>query len=280
MKTLLAPVLFCVAIFAFTTPLLAADGPNVASPSPLSSSNNADVRRMETPDGKRIVEVILGETAQAHLQNAKLRRSRAFEKAARVLQQKGYRRTNEVVVVRTLDKQAWLRSRDGIHPAYDYASSEDGEIIFWSWDDGDDSTWEGNVYIEKYSTGGYVSLDGQVDPGYTEIPPVWEETIEYYGGGGGGPDEDQPLMTSLGRGKPIQLASLMSDIGFAVNRNLDDSHIQLVQWREYLREWGKCFGPNCAVAVGTCRWAGPAWAKCSLAGCGIAAVACGIAAAF
>lgn len=276
MKTLVARTLSLVAILAFTAPLFAtADQPEIAT-----NSRNADVRRIETPDGKRIVEVIVGETAQAHLQNAKLRRSSAFEKAAQVLRQRGYKRTNEVVVLRTLDKQAWLRSQQSIQPVEDYASTEDGEIIFWSWDDGDDTTWEGSVYIEKYDTGGYVMLDGQLDPGYSDIPPVWEETIEYYGGGGGGEDGPrEPMLQTLLDQKPIKLASL-SDISAAINRNVGDNDIQLVQWRAYLRDWGKCFGPNCAVAIGTCRYSGPFWAKCSLAGCGIAAVACGIAAAF
>lgn len=39
MKTLVGRVLSCVAIFAFTTPVLAADGQNVVAPSTLSSSN-------------------------------------------------------------------------------------------------------------------------------------------------------------------------------------------------------------------------------------------------
>lgn len=61
----------------------------------------------------------------------------------------------------------------------EYVYETEGYGIFDSWDDGDDSTWEGNVFVYHYETGISGSLDMQLDltPLANENQPtiVWAE---------------------------------------------------------------------------------------------------------
>lgn len=290
MKNMVVCALACLAILV-TTPLFA-DAGNQSVPretpfvDPSPFLPNTDVQRYESPDGRRAMEVITGSTALSVLQNLKARHRAHIEKAAARLREKGYTMTSEVVVVRQIDLQARKHRSGAIQPASDSYSTSDGEIIFWSWDDGDDSTWEGTVYVANYGNGGYTYIDGQIDTLHDELAPVWEDTIYYYGGSGGDPcvENCEPIYQTrnlFGDDKPIQLASLMSDLRYAVHNELEPAEYHRVHHLgAHLRSWGKCFLVSCGVSATTCRWAGPAWGKCALAGCGASAILCGVAEMF
>lgn len=107
-----------------------------------------DERRViQLPDG-RTLEVLHGELATRHLQQLMSRRPEAFANLS--LAARGYRPSEEVVVQRITRAQhtASLGTGFTLGKSYTFAQDADeatseGEITFWSWDDGDDSTWEG-----------------------------------------------------------------------------------------------------------------------------------------
>ena len=78
---------------------------------------------------------------------------------------RGYRPTDILVVQRKLGPaESVLPGVNGPmsivpQPASTTYSNSAGEQIFWSWDDGDDSTWEGSQYVERYSDGAWASYD-------------------------------------------------------------------------------------------------------------------------
>lgn len=286
MKSLIVRTLFTSAIIIVTAPLFAGAAASSVTPEKTFEDpapfalKNPDVARYESPDRRRAMEVITGQTALGVLQNMKARHREHFEKAAAQMRARGYTMTSEVVVVRQIDLQARNRRGNALEPVSDSYANSDGEVIFWSWDDGDNSTWEGTMYVGNYQNGGYTYIDGQIDTVNEELTPVWEDTVYYYGGSGGGCYDcpQEPIyQTLLGERKPIQLASLMSDIRNAVHNELEPAEYHRVgSFGSHLRSWGKCFVVSCGVSATTCRWAGPAWAKCSLAGCGASAVLCGV----
>jgi len=298
MKSMIARALTSLAIVLITTPLFAAgtqSNPQEKTfddPAPFTLKN-PDVKRFESPDGRRAMEVITGDTALGVLQNLKSRHRAQLEKSAAVLREKGYTMTSEVVVVRKIDLQARAKRNGAIQPVSDSYADSDGEVIFWSWTDGDDSTWEGTVYVANYQNGGYTYIDGQIDTLHDELAPVWEQTTSYYGGSGGGGGGcnneynysvacEQQMTKNLLRDKqPVQIASVMSDLRYAIHNEMEPAEYNLAHhYGSSLRSWGKCFVVSCGVAATTCRWAGPAWGKCSLAGCGASAVLCGVAEMF
>ena len=50
-----------------------------------------------------------------------------------------------------------------VRPIQNGSVSQDGiEVVWYSWDDGDNSTWEGETWAQNYNTGEGVTWDGQI----------------------------------------------------------------------------------------------------------------------
>jgi len=113
-----------------------------------------------------LVQRLEGVAALEHLQNVRSRNPSAFSKASASLRERGFKATNRIYVERTLRVASNARpmNADGMRLAQDYSeSNSEGEILFWSWNDGDDNTWEGEIYVEIYSNNDASTWEGQID---------------------------------------------------------------------------------------------------------------------
>lgn len=121
-----------------------------------------DIQRVDLGGGV-YVDRLSGLTAYAHLQNLRSRQPEAFEAATRALREKGFHPTSHVYVERTV-RLASSPNFGSTAFAQDYSeSNSEGEILFWSWSDGDDNTWEGQIYVEIYANGDASTWEGQID---------------------------------------------------------------------------------------------------------------------
>jgi hypothetical protein len=155
-------------------------------------------------------------------------------------------------------------------------SSNDGEMIFYSWDDGDDGTWEGQIYVESYATGASILVAGQILISDTSLPVQWEDTIASSGG-------DPRLIAPEARSRQpyldrdaVQVASADRDFIEQVRAGAGNADIQRVQLRAYLQRWVTCAAGGCLAVLMGCRHAGPAWGHCTAIGCVAAMVGCAV----
>lgn len=116
-----------------------------------------------------------------------------LQRAAHVLASKGYTATDQVYVQRTSSRGSSPASSFGVK--YDLPltfplkvgqtfATTDGELVFWSWNDGDPWTWEGTIFGQRYADGAYHIADGQINIETANYYPVWAEDI----------DHDEPLV--------------------------------------------------------------------------------------
>lgn len=123
-----------------------------------------------------VMEKIRGQAALDHLKKVMAKNPNAFGRASKVLRQHGYKPTGVVYVERSIRLASATPPGAG-HPSAVAASytesSSDGEIIIWSWDDGDDATWKGEIYFQNYDTGAAGTWDGEIDDSTTSYPWVW-----------------------------------------------------------------------------------------------------------
>lgn len=127
------------------------------------------------------VEQITGPTAAAYLK-AKLAKDaaiwNAYETSAAHLRARGFKQTNEVVVVRRYRapvnagrtsspfQELLRRFVPSLQAQVVSASSSEGEVIYTSWDDGNDESWEGEQFFQDYSDG------------YWELTQLQEQIVE------------------------------------------------------------------------------------------------------
>lgn len=283
-------------ILSLLTILLAAVAlPLSAAPAPSDATGCApNVSLADTPtyasqDGERhiamvnskiAVETLTGHRAVEYFQKLRAEKPARFKEAGKFLAQKGYKPTNTVTVFRTL-RITEAQLRQGIVPpavpqrASTTVTSSEGEVVFWSWDDGDDGTWEGSTYVERYSDGAYTNSDSQSDIQTSDYFEIWSD-VTSSGGGGDGPGDD-PIAVSF---EPKQDAN---QVRFAVAGGPNAALMQqgalnprLVldgfDWQGFLScSIGGCSG--CAVS---CAFTGPTWPGCFGPCCGAVVVACAI----
>ncbi|CAN5684163.1 hypothetical protein BH23GEM1_BH23GEM1_00770 [soil metagenome] len=258
---------------------LAPSGPDALGHKRVEQSER---RVTELPDG-RVLEELHGEPAYRHLQQLMSRRPEAFANLS--LPAKGYRPSGEVLIQRvTRPQHAALRGDGFFMLAQSYQeSNSEGEIIFWSWDDGAPDTWEGVIWFEDYTRGIAGTNEAQVDISSTESHElVFLENRWESGGGGGGPGVIEPMWN------PAPCATIAPGVRFA---SLDVGSMWVAggytlassggwSWRR----WGGCTVAGgvggCAGAAVGCALAGPGWAKCTGAFCAGAfvgaAIGCGL----
>ncbi len=237
------------------------------------------------PDG-RILEELHGEPAYRHLQQLMSRRPEAFANLS--LPAKGYRPSKEVLVQRVTRPQRAAIRGDGFANRGDgffmfaqsyQESNSEGEIIFWSWDDGDPGTWEGVVWFEDYTRGIAGTNEAIVDISSTEAHELVFLVNTWESGGGSGGSGEQQIMWDAPR-----CATVVPGVRFA---SLDVGSTWVVgdyalasSGRFSWRRWGGCTVVGgvggCAGAATGCALTGPGWAKCTGGFCAGAFVTAGI----
>jgi hypothetical protein len=206
------------------------------------------------------VEQLSGQAALAHLRNALSKRPEAFEKARQNLAARGFKPTEHVYVERTLRN---IRSKSNGRSPYflTQTSSEhntDGEILFWSWDDGNNGTWEGTIQVTIYSNQASTTWDGQIDDSTDSHPWVWyEKTWE-------GRDRGPYEVSS-----PPMPARYRNDILLAKStpQAINPDYFLTGSFYNWAVCWRSAVVGGCTTAAVACRLSGPAWPGCFGAWC-------------
>ncbi len=100
------------------------------------------------------IERFRGQAARTHLLNLMARYPAQFAQAHAAMSDRGAKPTEEVFVLRSLalaDPAAEASSTMGFVPQSVVIGDASGEMVFWSWDDGDPNTWEGQIYVAHYA---------------------------------------------------------------------------------------------------------------------------------
>lgn len=201
----------------------------------------------------------------------------AFKAARKALEARGYRPTQQVYVERTV-RLASNRSGKpgaGIVAAQDYSEqSGEGEIIFWSWDDGNDNTWEGSVYVEVYSNGDAATWEGQIDASNEDHEWVYYQ-MTWSGGPGGGGD---PLPVGL-EAPPLPSRNAYPSPTLAAwpPPSASSGSMYLpVDWSSWAKCWRACVVGGCITVAFGCIASGPLWPACFGWGCVGMELGCGV----
>lgn len=138
------------------------------TPTPAPSAPAASPERSFEQTGPATgFETLRGEAAMNHIANWKAKRPGEFRRATEQMIARGYRPTQIAVVVRSLHltSDGWVPAKNlgPYRRAQTTVQAAEGEVIFWSWDDGDPTTWEGTIHCENYTSGVTVDLDDQAD---------------------------------------------------------------------------------------------------------------------
>src|SRR3954469_12156016 len=105
-----------------------------------------------------------GLEARARMSQVQAKHPAAFGKAMAALTRRGFHPTDLAFAnLHSSHASTIARQGNAIQRVQDSWSGTEGEIDFWSWDDGYDGTWEGIIYAENYSTGVSVTFDVQLD---------------------------------------------------------------------------------------------------------------------
>lgn len=115
------------------------------------------------------MHVITGAEARQHLRTLMSRNPAAFALAEKRLRARGWVPTDQITVIKTPK----IKSSDTTT-----ITTDEGEVVFWSWDDGNADTWEGEVWAENYGNGAKQLQETQVDI-ETDAQVLWEETVFY-----------------------------------------------------------------------------------------------------
>lgn len=203
-----------------------------------SASQNAPASSAARP-----IEVLEGEPALSHLRNLKAKRPQAWARAEQILRERGFKPTNEVIVMRST---ALAKSKGKARAPFLFAESEtiqdsSGEVTFWSWDDGVDGTWEGSVYMADYQNGIDGLADAQIFFDTPDFYTMWEYDV--YVGGPEGPFYPEQQMASMLRRQPLyQLASVAPF----------SAQIQSSCGARFVQDWGWCLAPACGWSMYDC----------------------------
>lgn len=231
-------------------------GPSLAS---CSRAVSAEHNHPAIPDNLT-VQRIGGEEALTYLQQLEAKNPSVFSEVRRSLRGRGYEPTRTVSVSRTVATPGLIS---------DSASSSDGEIVMWSWDDGDDGTWEGMVYVKRYSDGATATSEGQMDITVPEVRPIWYRTISI-----DRPGDDEPRPAGFGAG--WSTAEVMSHAVIQPGQSMSGVYAPASDGFDWFT-WMVCSVDLCYICMEGCTFAGQYWGHCTLACCSIAMILCGVA---
>jgi hypothetical protein len=240
----------------------------------MGAPSSMDIR-MIANNGSVAVEELRGAAALAHMQNLRSRRPAAFAKVAMSLRARGFVPTDIVYVQRTV-RLASGGSGGSIAPQFaSYSeSNSEGEITLWSWDDGDDRTWEGSIYVEKYG-GESAMAEGQLDVSteswswyYTDV--VWES----------GPIS--PEYQDVRRQLSPRAEALQQPAAAAVTTPFNPPLTVYMfaqegggrDWIQFFKDYRACVVGWCTGATVACLVSGPKWPLCWGGACVGAQIGC------
>ncbi len=131
-------------------------------------------------------------------------------------------------------------------------------MTFWSWDDGYDGTWEGEIYGERYSDGAWHLMEGQANIETETTYAVWANDVGHEGPGGpyevksrGARAYGGIRLASLGGPAPLLTPVMQS--GKTPKRRFND--------------WLHCVAGGCGwIGLGCLSW-GPLAPQCWIGGC-------------
>lgn len=223
---------------------------------PIVSTDRAECRTAQSGVAPGVTEQVLtGERARDHLRNLMARHPKVFAEARRQMLANGYSPTTVVTVRRTV-RSDLIHDQSPHRPvdprlAQSYSSSE-GEITFWSWDDGDDSTWEGTVHVSRYSDGVWRTINGQSYIGNENYSGIWSQLV-----GEWSPPEEE-FQSEWNSASPD------GTVRFADWDGSHEPEYRLAFLEEF--DWDGywiCVTARCGAACPTlCAFAGPFWGYC------------------
>jgi hypothetical protein len=236
---------------------------------PASGLPSGDIERVKIADNLW-VEKLRGDVALAHLYNLRARRPDALTAAASKLAARGFSPTETVYVERLIGLAQSPEQGPGssLRLAQNYSEqNSSGEIVFWSWDDGQPNTWEGSIYIEIYSNGAASSWEGQIYSGTSDHPWVyyyktWEQ-------------QPHPPLPTLWDAPPLPGGIVTAAMKSPFHG--PPGEIMLVpSFSGWARCWRKCVVAWCSAAALGCLGATVTWPACWGATCTGAELGCGL----
>ena len=220
-------------------------------------------QRLASDDGRNTVQVLTGREALDHLKNLQARRPGPFAEAGQRLRAKGWTPTEHVLVVRTVRKA--ITSRNGYGPILPAQTTtidtDEGEVVFWSWDDGDPLTWEGEMWAQRYSDGAEALTAPQAD---TEQHYVTSEELIYWHS----PTVENPVGrhdTGGSRTPMIQRAKWSGNSAGPIL--LTQERRKPVDARQFVKDYLSCVLVSCGGGLVGCMFSGPLYIECITLNC-------------
>jgi len=168
------------------------------------------------------------------------------ERAATMLRERGLTPTDHarvltIQVPRMAPKTVLLERMLGLVAPRVTAEEYDGfEVYIESWNDDDDSTWEGNIWVQELATGAWVSANEQ-----KQLPPApyivnWADQVG---------TSQRPLQQCRKSGSVCGYCGSWEAANCNLGRAIDDS-------------W-----PFCVGFAWACGFTGPMWPECASVAC-------------
>jgi hypothetical protein len=228
-----------------------------------------DIERQVVGNGS-VLESLKGEAAVGYLKSLQMRKPQGFRAAEAKLRQRGYQPTDTINVHRLLSGR-FAASSLGACPAQTTASDGVTEIVMWSWDDGDPSTWEGEVYMSTTQADGSHSeilSDTQLSiPSAEAFASVWKDVVYEDSTPAGGPEYRYAKM-QMPRTERAGQSRFMSTVS---SRGM---HRAAVRVPAPVKKAFACALATCTVVAAGCWLSGVAFPGCFTAGCTITVLGC------
>lgn len=235
-------------------------------------------------NGTKGLERLQGNAAKSHLQNLASRHPGVFSKSSRILEGRGYQRTEDVVVLRHVT----LGVRDSIAAPGSLTTNDnssitstEGEIVFVSWDDGDPSTWEGSIYMASYAPAGDLLTNVQILLSSDPIEATWEE-ISYVSPPWTEPENQLMRQGDLDSGTDGASATVESELAVtALNEpppgpTPTPTPTPSPGGKTPARLWLECVVGGCTLVAIGCWATAPAWPICFSGWCGAVGATCAV----
>lgn len=215
------------------------------------------------------LQKVTGVEAMRHLEAVRSQHPQAFLRSSENLRGRGFKPTQEVVVLKTVRVDDVITGSGAMAPASTSQGNSEGEVVFWSWDDGDDGTWEGTTYVTKYATGEWATHDSQLNIETTNYWTVWSVKT-----GGSGPSEEYQVSHPGDQGGgSIMFAVSGQRLSSMQGAPAPGQGPQLAGWQEF-QDFIWCSGALCGVCFGTCLASGPLFPGCFTICCGLSVLFC------
>jgi hypothetical protein len=266
----LAPCALALAVFYGPLPCSAE-----TTGSPTAGALGAiDRRPTSKPDlvrqfGHQRIETYVGAAAREFIQVKRSRDPRfakAMDESAERLAKRGYKYRNletlhllsDTRQETTIAQRIWESFVPRLSAQDVFGASGDEPIngigVWSAWDDGDDSTWEGNAYFENYDSRQWYSVDNQLDVSSEITRVVWADSRDFEARD---PHTREGLAPVAFRVRQLSAPSVCS-----CGRSGEipaSCMLRVALDRSFVR---------CGIAAGGCLLSGPGYVGCVGTGCG------------